>query len=72
MMPVFVGRTPLSAYRYLRSLAYVAVAAVAVPVSLRGPGQHAVVLPDQFHRLMERICPERDKNPAWAGNEKRE
>jgi len=28
-MPVFVGRTPLSTSRYLRSLAYVAVAAVA-------------------------------------------
>jgi hypothetical protein len=51
----------------------VAVAAVAVPVSLRGPGQHAVVLPDQFHRLMGRTpAQERDKNPAWAGNDKRE
>ncbi len=45
-----------------RSLAYMAVAAVAVPVSLRGAGQHAVVLPDQFHRLMRRTpAQERDK-----------
>ena len=71
-MPAFVGRTPLSAYRYSGSLAYVAVAAVAVPVSLRGPGQHAVVLPDRFQQLMGAPAQERDKNPAWAGNDKRE
>jgi hypothetical protein len=71
-MPMLVGRTQLSAYRYLGSLAYAAVA-VAVPVSLRGPGQHAVVLPDQFHRLKGRTpAQEQDKNPAWAGNDKRE
>ena len=70
---MLVGKTQLSAYRYLGSLAYVAVAAVAVPVSLRGPGQHAVVLPDQSHRLMGRApAQERDTNPAWAGNDKRE
>jgi hypothetical protein len=72
MMPVFVGRTPLSAYRYLRSVGYVAVAAVAVPVSLRDPGQHAVVLPDQFHRLMERTCPATGQEPSLGRNEKRE
>jgi hypothetical protein len=72
-MPMLVGRTQLPAYRYPGALAYVAEAAVAVPVSLRGPGQHAVVLPDQSHRLMGRTpAQEQDNNPAWAGNDKRE
>ena len=34
------------------------------PVSLRGPGQHAVVLPDQFHRLMGRTCPGTGQEPS--------
>src|ERR1700746_3498435 len=40
----------------------------AALVSLRGPGQHAVVLLHQFHRLMERACPgiqEPEPGPEW-------
>ena len=56
-----------------RARAYAALAAVAVPGSrLRGPGQHAVVLLDQFHRLMGYTCPGTEPDPSLAGNEERE
>jgi hypothetical protein len=71
-MPMFVARTPLSAYRNPRSLAYVAVAAAAVTVRLRGPGRHV-----SFFRISpidswDASAQQRDQNPAWPGNEKRE
>ena len=71
-MPMLVGRTQLSAYRYLGSLAYVAVAAVAVPVSLRGPASTLSFFRISSIGLWDAPAQERDKNPAWAGNEKKE
>jgi hypothetical protein len=71
-MPVFVGRTPLSAYRYLRSLAHVAVAAVAVPVAFVAPASTLSFVRINSIGLWDAPAQERDKNPAWAGNEKRE
>ena len=63
-------RTPLSAYRYLGSLAYVTVAAIAVPVSLRE--RHAVVFRISSTDLWNAPAQERKRFSAWAGNDKRE
>jgi hypothetical protein len=75
-MPVFVDRTPLSADRYLRSAADVAVVAVAVAVavtiSLRRPASALSFFRISPIGLRGAPAQERDKNPAWTGDEKRE
>lgn len=71
-MPVFVDRTPLSAFRCLRSPADAAVAAVAVTIGLRGPASTLSFFRISPIHLWDAPAQERDKSPAWTGNEKRE
>jgi hypothetical protein len=71
-MPVFVAGRRYPRTRSLRSLAYVAVAAVAVPVSLRGPAGTLSFFRISSIDLWDASAQRRDKNPAWAGNENRE
>ena len=71
-MPMLVGRTQLSAYRYLGSLAYVAVAAVAVRSAFVAPASTLSFFRNSSIGSWDAPAQERDKNPAWAGNDKRE
>jgi hypothetical protein len=50
----------------------VAVAAFAVTVSLRGPASTLSFFRISSIDLWDAPAQERDKNPAWTGNEKRE
>jgi hypothetical protein len=68
----WLSRTPLSADRYLRSLADVAVAAVVITISLRGPVSTLSFFRVSPIGLRDAPAQERDMNPAWTGNEKRE
>ena len=63
-MPVFVGRTPLSAYRYLRSLAYVAVAAIAVAGHFVAPASTLSFFCISSIDLWNAPAQERAKNPS--------
>ena len=70
IVPVFIGRTSLSAHRYLRSLAYLAVAPLLSRSAFEAPASTLSFFRISSIGLWDTSAQERHKNPVWAPNEK--